>query len=134
MKTQILALRAQGLSYNEIVAEVGCSKSTVAYHCGNGQQEKQVVRQRDRRNKIRKYLQELKEITPCIDCGINYPYYVMDFDHRPEDGKDFNIASFSKHHTFEDVRKEVNKCDIVCANCHRGRTWSRLLTTGESVL
>jgi 5-methylcytosine-specific restriction endonuclease McrA len=40
MKEQILELRAQGKSYNEIKEIVGCSKGTISYHCGEGQKEK----------------------------------------------------------------------------------------------
>ncbi len=134
MKESILKLRDQGYTYNQITAELGCSKGTVAYHCGPGQQAKTLQRQRDKRNKVRRYLQSLKEEKSCADCGVNYPYFVMDFDHLPEYEKSFDIATFSKHHTMEDVMVEVTKCDVVCANCHRMRTWSRLLTTGHSTL
>lgn len=57
---------------------------------------------------------------PCLDCGHEYPYYVMDFDH-------VNL-SLAAHHRYalETVRKEIAKCDIICANCHRIRTWIRI--------
>jgi 5-methylcytosine-specific restriction endonuclease McrA len=44
MKDKILKLRFEGKTYNEIVNLVGCSKSTVAYHCGVGQREKSRIR------------------------------------------------------------------------------------------
>jgi len=40
MKEQILKLRKEGKTYKEIVEKVGCSKGTVAYHCGKGVKEK----------------------------------------------------------------------------------------------
>jgi 5-methylcytosine-specific restriction endonuclease McrA len=40
MKEQILKLRAEGKSYNEIKKALGCSKGTIAYHCGQGQKQK----------------------------------------------------------------------------------------------
>lgn len=40
MKEQILKLREEGKTYNEIQSIVGCSKSTISYHCGEGQVEK----------------------------------------------------------------------------------------------
>ena len=40
MKEEILRLRAEGKTYNEIKVVLGCSKSTIAYHCGEGQKEK----------------------------------------------------------------------------------------------
>jgi hypothetical protein len=63
---------------------------------------------------------------PCADCGIRYPHYVMDFDHvRGE--KQFNIAArYSGRYTsLAALIEEIAKCDVVCANCHRTRTWTR---------
>ena len=49
MKEQILELRSQGKSYNEICQLLGCSKGTVAYHCGDGQ--KDITRNRNRKRR-----------------------------------------------------------------------------------
>lgn len=49
MKDKILELRKQGKSYNEIVEILGCSKSTVGYHCAEGQKEKRRIRQQKNR-------------------------------------------------------------------------------------
>jgi hypothetical protein len=59
---------------------------------------------------------------PCQDCGLQYPYYVMDFDHRED--KQFNIASY-RNVGIRQLRAEIVKCDVVCANCHRIRTHAR---------
>jgi transposase len=122
----ILELRSAGHSYNSIAKELGCSKSTVAYYCGMDQQKKTKNRQRDKRNAKRKVVQEFKTGKPCMDCNIEYPYYVMDFDHRPDEIKIFTIGIMYKHITMGDLLKEIAKCDLVCANCHRYRTWQRL--------
>lgn len=125
-------MREQGFSYNKIVAELGCAKSTVAYYCGPTQQNKQIVRQRDRRTKFRKYMQEVKENRSCMDCGIHYPYYVMDFDHRPDETKLFDISNINEIPSMDALINEIEKCDVVCSNCHRHRTWSRLIKDGAS--
>ena len=65
-------------------------------------------------------IQEYKE-RPCMDCGISYPYYVMDFDHvRGE--KRFNVSSSYTSYSWADIIDEIAKCDVVCSNCHRIRT------------
>lgn len=62
---------------------------------------------------------------PCADCGIEYPFYVMDFDHvRGE--KKYAIGEHSI--PWEAIAEEIEKCDVVCANCHRKRTWQRTIT------
>ncbi len=64
---------------------------------------------------------------PCLDCWNVFPFCVMDFDHRPEEVKEFNISRYSnqkaspKH--IARVEKEIAKCDLICANCHRVRTF-----------
>jgi hypothetical protein len=64
---------------------------------------------------------------PCADCGLSFPYYVMDFDHRPGEIKDFALANVTTQTRIsgERIRAEIAKCDVVCANCHRIRTWMR---------
>ena len=68
----------------------------------------------------RKSLLQVLKNRPCVDCGIQYPSCVMDFDHvRGE--KLFNL-SHNYTTTIEAMLFEASKCDIVCANCHRIRT------------
>jgi len=56
----------------------------------------------------------------CLDCG-NSDIRVLEFDHvRGEKEKD--IARLIGNVSFTVLKKELDKCDIVCANCHRIRT------------
>ena len=63
---------------------------------------------------------------PCMDCGENYPHYVMDLDHRPGTKKLFQPADAIQK-SWRQFWEELAKCDVVCANCHRERTWQRSL-------
>jgi len=125
MKEKILQLREQGYTYNQIVKELGCAKSTVAYHVGPGQKEKWMERTAKKSNKIRLYLREYKENLGCLDCGEKYPFFMLDFDHRPGEEKMFNLSHLRQFSSMEKVLEEIEKCDVVCANCHRIRTWRR---------
>jgi len=61
-----------------------------------------------------------------MDCGIKYPWYVMQFDHRNPDTKEFIISKLAwAGKTLVEIEEEINKCDLVCANCHAIRTYSR---------
>jgi hypothetical protein len=55
-----------------------------------------------------------------------YPYYAMDFDHRPDEIKLYGPHRLPKEGSWIKAKAEVAKCDIVCANCHRFRTAMRL--------
>jgi len=76
-----------------------------------------------RRQAYRDMLNAVKD-TPCKDCGGRFPPVCMDFDHvRGE--KLFQLAEgFCR--SAADVADEIAKCEVVCANCHRIRTHSRL--------
>lgn len=79
-------------------------------------------------NKIRDVIEEAKNV-PCMDCGIRYPHYVMDFDHRNPDEKEINVGVTR---SLNKTLKEIEKCDVVCANCHRIRTWKDVTRWVES--
>ena len=59
---------------------------------------------------------------PCVDCGEVDPV-VLEFDHVNE--KAFNISKGVRDRSWEQVLREMSKCDVVCANCHRRRTARR---------
>lgn len=63
----------------------------------------------------------------CADCGIRSPEHpeIFDFDHLPGHEKSKGVASFSVSGSLEDLRAEIAKCEVVCANCHRIRTRRR---------
>lgn len=66
---------------------------------------------------------------PCADCGVQYPYYVMQFDHLGD--KEFNVGNVGPTGSRLRLLKEIEKCDVVCANCHAERTHQRRHQTLE---
>jgi len=87
------------------------------------------------RERSRKLIQEAKDV-PCMDCGVRWPFWIMEFDHRDPSKKDFEIGSEGRQFSKQKVKDEMAKCDIVCANCHKDREYKRLqekLERGESV-
>jgi hypothetical protein len=75
----------------------------------------------------REIIREAKK-APCADCGIPYPYYVMQFDHRDGAQKSFNIGQIGPTCSRERLLAEIAKCDVVCGNCHAERTHQRRQT------
>lgn len=77
-----------------------------------------------------RWLQHQDEIdrlrdSPCADCHGRYPACAMDFDHRDPATKVKPVTRFLGRATLELMLAEAAKCDIVCANCHRRRTYER---------
>lgn len=124
----IFVLREQGLTYDEIHDVLGYSKGTISHHLGKGVKEKAAKRMKLNRNSIEAFIQNHKETHPCHDCNRFYPYYVMQFDHLPQYEKKFTIAQWHNH--TQDVKvvvEEMQKCDLVCGNCHTIRGHLRRL-------
>jgi hypothetical protein len=67
------------------------------------------------RVEIRRLSNEAKS-QPCERCGGSFPIYVMEFHHRDPSEKKCEIANAPTPNL---ARKELAKCDVLCANCHR---------------
>lgn len=81
--------------------------------------------QNRKRNLMRRKIQEIKAETPCRDCGESFPHYIMQFDHLPRFKKAFTIGTTSNAPSMDALLAEIDKCEIVCANCHAHRTFMR---------
>lgn len=55
--------------------------------------------------------------TKCEKCGEDR-FYTLDFHHRDKQEKEFTIGQF-KRGSFEVIQSEIDKCVILCSNCHR---------------
>lgn len=53
----------------------------------------------------------------CEICGYDKCLSAMEFHHPNPMTKEFNISD--RMTTFEDIRPELDKCHLLCANCHR---------------
>lgn len=86
-----------------------------------------LTRTREDRAKRRAYIAELKA-KPCMDCKTSYPWYVMDLDHRNGEEKVSNVAKMIARYSWKTILAEIEKCDVVCSNCHRIRTYRRKMS------
>ncbi len=90
MKEQILKLREEGKTYNEIKEILGCSKSTISYYCGDKQKEKTNIRnklykslkkenkvlpKKEKKNKNDKIKKEKYRFKNCLICNNLYKPY-----------------------------------------------------------
>ncbi len=73
----------------------------------------------EKRAKLNEYVQQIKAKSGCAYCGENHPA-VLQFHHRDPSQKKFNVSEFVTRQWggMEKLKKEIEKCDIVCANCH----------------
>jgi hypothetical protein len=69
----------------------------------------------------RSLLQQLKS-TPCLDCGGTFPPQSMHYDHRDPLSKIHDVSRLAALGRLDEMLSEIEKCDLVCANCHATRT------------
>jgi hypothetical protein len=64
---------------------------------------------------------------PCADCGGRFHPVAMQFDHRPGERKEFDLGFGVRRYSRKRLLIEIEKCDLVCANCHAVRTYRRIV-------
>jgi hypothetical protein len=69
------------------------------------------------RNKIKERSVEYKG-GKCIVCGYDRCIKALEFHHTNPEEKDFTVGS-NTNRAWEKIKKEIDKCVLVCANCHR---------------
>lgn len=86
------------------------------------------------RERNREYVTKIKA-GPCTDCGQCYPPYVMQFDHIGTD-KSFDVSTgVNDAYSISRLQQEIDKCELVCANCHAIRTNTRRFSsTGKALV
>jgi hypothetical protein len=76
-------------------------------------------RNRRQRERIRKFVRDLKSERRCERCGFDNPA-ALDFHHRDGEKKDVEVANAVRRSWGEErILAEIVKCDVLCANCHR---------------
>ncbi len=87
----------------------------------NNPEAYKVAEEKTKRNR-KQFFWSLKN-NPCVDCGLRFHPVAMDFDHLPG----YKKLSVNGLYCMakQKLLDEIKKCELVCANCHRIRTWNR---------
>ncbi len=173
MKDEIIKLRKEGKTYNQISDKLNCAKSTVAYHlkhAGLGtfssitkEEIKEMQLYYDKvktltkvaekfgysRSTLSRYIKTIQRKTDltlrkkkvvkavskkrrelkkdaveylggkCKICGYNNYIGALEFHHIDPSQKDFSISTSGNTRAWVKIKKELDKCILLCANCHR---------------
>lgn len=71
-----------------------------------------------RRKKVRQMAVEFKG-GKCQRCGYNRCIDALEFHHLESSKKDFGISDKGYTRSWKKIQAELDKCQLVCANCHR---------------
>jgi hypothetical protein len=74
---------------------------------------------------IRARLADIKLERGCTDCEYRAHAEALDFDHLPEHEKAGTVSRIVSSWSWARIEAELEKCEVVCANCHRVRTAAR---------
>lgn len=84
-------------------------------------QEKYAISRRERDAALRAEnvakINDIKHQRGCICCDERNAV-CLDFHHMESDDKEFGISG-NTHRTWKYIEREINKCIVICANCHR---------------
>jgi hypothetical protein len=87
--------------------------------------EKAKIRNKRHSRELAKKVFEYLSSHSCVDCNESDPV-VLEFDHRDRAKKKFSIANAVRNaNSWDTILKEIEKCDVRCANCHRRMTAKR---------
>ena len=115
------AMRCAGCRYTDQ------QKRGVTYYTSGKGRGHSRAKSRVRMLERQTWLNELKA-GPCTDCGVGYLPVVMQFDHvRGQKTANIGKLLIADKHYKAVILREIENCDLVCANCHFVREWYRNL-------
>ena len=115
--------RKSGVAYNSWCYD--CQNEAVRQSRKNPEtRKKNSIGAMRRQRKLAEEVRLLKESVPCTDCKKKHPYWRMQFDHIGSD-KVANVSRLMSNCCRKKLFDEIEKCELVCANCHTDRTHAR---------
>jgi len=114
--------KKDGLSVYCRACARGYSKTYYKLH-KKAQIKRVELNKKEKQKGLREFLKSYFELHPCTDCGET-DIRVLEFDHIRD--KFRNISRMmSGRFSLAKIREEIEKCEVVCSNCHKRRTYTR---------
>ena|SRR3989304_3347259 len=67
----------------------------------------------------------------CEKCEYNKCIWALEFHHKHKSDKEFNLSTLMRY-SFEKIKKELDKCNLICANCHRETEFIKIFGFGNA--
>lgn len=106
---------------NNGILQCSCKECCKETRKLNYENNKKVTFDRNNRKRtnIRKWFEEYKKTLKCSRCPENHPA-CLDFHHIDNTTKEHTISlMIGGTFSIDTIKKEMAKCDVLCANCHR---------------
>jgi transposase len=120
-------LYEQYRSFQEVAKIVGWNKVTISRYLEKFQRKKltEVERKKNATLAVGKRRKTIKRNAvaykggKCLICGYNRCVEAMDFHHLDPSKKEFGLSINGLSRSLDSIKKELDKCVILCSNCHR---------------
>lgn len=120
MRETIIKLYQEGKSYREIESETGTNRGTIAYYLNPTIPKSRVVKRKQKRLQLKQRC-ILTKGGKCQACGFSKFSSALEFHHLDPSVKNDCISQLiSRNQSYTTIKPELNKCILICANCHRG--------------
>lgn len=86
------------------------------YYSDNKEKYKSIHKRN--KEKSREWFNDYKKTLKCSRCPEKHPS-CLEFHHLDPKQKDLNVSNMIRKFNKEDVLKEIEKCIVLCSNCHR---------------
>lgn len=106
------------MAYKDVNEQRRCWRDW--YH-RNKAKERQ--RRTARKRKLRQWKRALMATLKCERCPESHPA-TLEFHRRDPSKKEFSVSKMFGR-SVETVKREMAKCDVLCANCHRKEHYRR---------
>jgi hypothetical protein len=99
-----------------------CDKAYQAEHYARNK-ERYVEKALDFRRRRKDWFKEFKSTLKCERCGEDHPA-CLQFHHEDPDKKVASVYSLVwQGYSWETINEEIEKCEVLCANCHLRHHW-----------
>lgn len=102
-----------------------CLKCVPERNTYSSKEEQEIVRKKQVVANVQRRRDKIKEMAikykggKCQICGYDKCKGALEFHHLDPEEKDFGISSKGYTRAWDTVKQELDKCIMVCANCHR---------------
>lgn len=111
---------------NETSEEFNVSTATVKKYCDNKRVKlNEIEKQKNKVSAVTKRRRKIKQLAVeykggcCVRCGYNKYFGALEFHHLDPSKKDFSLSAKGHCIGWDKVKKELDKCILVCSNCHK---------------
>ena len=94
-----------------------CNKEKLKEHY-NSNKDYYHNKSKDYSKKLQNWLEDYKKDFKCLKCG-EHRHWVLDFHHREPSQKENTVSTMLRTSSRQKILEEIEKCDILCSNCHR---------------